>query len=305
MKVHSQSPFVALPWLAELMPAAAGELVVAGSERALGLATVTRRLGCRLALAHELGRGDALGIDMVHGAINALLARGALPQCAAVSVLSAPDSELAQAVTAGVASACRAHEVPIAVPAAGRSDDLQVGLVLSGAIIAAADAAPVPGDVVLALRGRGPIDADLAALQLRAHELGLGMQQPLADGEALGACLTMARPSHFSVLQQPLRERWPARVLDVDEHGLERTLRAALPAGVDVVWDFAGWQPPAPFAQWFAEPEAAMAAAAAGSFGCGMLVLVNEAEAPRWLKLCSAWNEPATAIGRLVAASAR
>ncbi|MBL8728922.1 MAG: hypothetical protein JNM25_10865 [Planctomycetes bacterium] len=283
----------------------APDVFVPGAAAAMapGLAVVAQRIGCRRDLAQELGCGESLGVDLAHAAVNTLLACGALPQVAALHVVAPADAELPIAIVAGITNACRAHGVPIVLPLAAASGGHEhIGLVLTGTVLGKPRAAGAPGDVVLALRGRGATDSDLATMLARADELGCTLGDRLANGDTVGATLLAPRPSQVGVVQQPLREQWPAQLLAVDGQALVPTLRRALPANVDVEWTFAGWRPPAPFAEWFPGPDGARRAAETTSFGCSMLVLATEAEATRWVKLCTAWNEPATPIGRLVAA---
>ena len=305
--LHAPPASLALPWLADLVGPQGREVVArdCGSAPALALAAVSRGVGCRRELARSLGQGEALGVDLVHAAVNTLLASGALPHIAAMHVQAPRASALAEAITAGIARACRAHDLAIVVGSAVQVEaPEELGIVLTGGIVAPSPTNLAAEDVVLALRGSGPSDGDLDALLARARGLGLTLADRLANGDTVGRTLVAARKSHFSLLQQPLRERWPGRVIAVGDRGLAAAASAALPTGLRVDWSFAGWQPPAPFAEWFQDRGEVVQAAASSSFGCGMMVVVSVAEAPRWQRLCAAWNEPATVLGQIVAAQA-
>lgn len=288
-------------WLADLLPrrdAAVRPLAERGTH---ALAAAVRRPGPRTALACALGRGEACGVDLVHAACQQLLAAGALPSLATLQLTDDGDDAFAESVVVGVLRACRAQCVELVTGDAARGE-FDLALSLFGPVVGAPTRAPSPGDVVLALRGAGPVDADLSALTAQAAALGIGLADTLAGGDDLGALLTGARRSHIDVVQQPLRERWPCRLAAVGDASLQVTVDAMLPSACRASWDFGGFTPPSPFRDWWPDPTRLAAAAAHTSCGVGMLVCCAPAEAQRWRQLCGAWNEPATPIARIDAA---
>lgn len=293
-------------WLADLLPFPLRSAApFASGEPFAQLAFACRSLGCRNALAARRGRGELLGIDMVHAAVDELLAHMALPRVALLEVAAAQDDGHAEAIVAGIARACRAHDVGIAGGLARTTAGAaHVSLTLVGGLVAAAPA-PAPGQAVLALRGHGPADADFDWAVRRLGELGPDLERALASatagGDRLGDALLVPQRSCFDVLRDPLRNGWPARLLAVGEGGLSGSLAAALPAGLGAELDLAGWQAPEPFPRLLGSGRANGADAAECSLGCAMLALVPPDDVGRWLQHTRAWNEPAQEIGRLVA----
>lgn len=289
--------FVDLPWLAELgvppgrpAPAGASEVAVAA-----------RSLGARQELARQLGHGETLGVDMVQAAVDELLAAGALPARGALHLVARAESGFAADVVAGVARACRAHGALLVVAAATLGEVERIDVQLSGALVAPASTAPpIPGEVVVALRARGPTDGDLPRLLRHATGLGLGLGDLLASGDTVGTALLAARGSHLAMLHDPLAQGWPGRRIAVGDQSLAAALTCGSMREVAVAWDFTTVRPPAPFAEWFPPPQLE-AMAACTSCGCGFLVVAAESDAARWLQHCADWNEPAARIGRIVA----
>lgn len=288
-------------WLGDLLPAPLqpGKACPLAGEPVPSLALASRAIGRRRELARERGLAVALGVDMIHAAVDALLARMALPRAVALDVLAADDSALAEGVVAGIVRGGHAHDLELACGQARAATGLEhVALTLAGGVIAHA-MTPEPGNVVLALRGQGPCDSDFEWTVERQRQLGLDPEQSLPGGDRLADALLVPQASFFSVLRDPLRQRWPARLLVVADGGLTGSLAAALPAGVGAGLDLRAWRPPPPFPQLLADGIRLSAAAAACSVGCGMLVLVPERDVDRWLGHTRAWNEPAEPIGRL------
>src|SRR5687767_1326073 len=79
-----------------------------------------RRFGAgrRLAAAAAVGAddGEPLGVDLVHAAVNELLAQRAWPQAVVASVAAPPGGGLAVAVVAGIVRACCSHGLELTVP---------------------------------------------------------------------------------------------------------------------------------------------------------------------------------------------
>lgn len=297
-------------WLADLLPRRDAAARPLDERNTHALAAVLRSPGPRVALARAFDGGEATGVDLVHAACQQLLALGALPSLATLQVTADEGDAFAESAVVGVLRACRAHGIellaggggPGGADGAGGVAPFGLALSLFGPAVGTTSHRPAPGDVVLALRGAGPGDGDLAPLEAHAARLGITLASALPDGELLGAVLVAARRSHVDVVQRPLRERWPCRLAAVGDVGLGAAIAAMLPAGCGVVWDFVGWSPPEPFRRWWPDAERLTAAAAHTSCGVGMLVCCAPAEAERWQRLCAAWNEPATPIARIVAA---
>lgn len=299
-----EDAFAPEPWLAELPWLAEFDLGRRdGTVSAVGgsLVASVRRLGDRCDLAMQCGCIEELGIDMVQAAVNELLAQRALPRCASLSVAASRDGGPVASMVAGVVRACRAHGIDLAVPLATVAATPQLGLGVYGAIEDAKAHVPAVGDLVLALRRRGPGDGDFEVLATKAARLGLLLSSPLANGDAVARALVTPRGSHMSVLHDPLRQGWPFFACDVGDGPLVTKVRERLPAGLDVHWDFTAWNPPAPFAEWFPGADGQRVAASVCSAGCGMVVVASPTDAPRWLQWFAAWNEAATPIGTIAA----
>lgn len=261
------------------------------------MAVSVRCIGRRRDLARAHGLGQELGIGMVNEAIAALLAQGALPRLAALCVAAGAEEDLAADVAAGIVRGCQAHDVEIGCSdAATTAGQAHVAVVICGGVVAPVLPAE-PGFAVLGLRNQGLVDDDLdwACRQIHTRTLQTTPPQPAAD--SLGGALLAPSASFFSVLREPLRKQWPARLVAVGGPGLSGSLAAALPVGVDAVLDLAAWSPPAPFPELLGSDPDPRAAAAACSLGCGMLVLVPAADERRWLDHCGAWAEPACRLG--------
>lgn len=285
-----------LPWLAEFGLDPSGSVPAAGITPLL--ATAMRRLGPRVELARALDGGEALGVDMVHAAVNELLAQHALPQHATISVVGEAGGGLTGAIVDGALRALRGHGVPIVVPVAATAAREQVGLCLVGSALSAPRAAAV-GDVVLALRSTGPTDGDFGFLSRTAQHRGLDFAQRLANGDRVGQALLAPRASHCSVMHEGLRQGWRFTGCAV-EGPLAAAVARVLPAEAAVAWDFAAWRPPSPFDAWF-DGASMHDAAAQSSVGVSFLMVVAAADAERWSAHFAAWGEPATVIGRVVA----
>lgn len=286
-----------LPWLAELGLGAGGLLLAAGITPLLAMAW--RRLGPRGDLARAADGGEAVGVDMVHAAVNELLAQHALPQQATLAVAGDARGGFVEAVAGGALRALRGHGLPVAVPLAVQATSEQVGLCVVGTPLSAARAVGV-GDVVLALRSTGPTDGDFVVLSRCARERGLDVAHRLANGDRVDASLLAPRASHCSVMHEGLRQGWHFTAAAVDG-SLQASVAQLLPAGCDVAWDFTAWRPGAPFDSWF--PGGAIGEAAEHtSAGASFVMVVAAAEAERWSAHFAAWGEPATAIARVVAA---
>lgn len=289
-----------LPWLAEFGFDHDGTVPAAGITPLL--ATAMRRLGPRAELARALDGGEALGVDMVHAAVNELLAQHALPQHATLSVAGHASGGLTAAVVAGALRALRGHGLPVVVPVAATGACEQVGLCLVGAPLSVPRIAAV-GDVVLALRSTGPTDGDFAFLSRTAQQRGLDPTQRLPNGDRVGQALLAPRASHCSVMHEGLRQGWHFTGCAV-EGPLAMALARVLPADAEVAWDFAAWRPPSPFDAWF-DGASMHAAAAHASVGVSFLMVVAAVDAERWSAHFAAWGEPATALGHVVAARGR
>ncbi len=264
------------------------------------LVVSVRRLGAKLALALQLDQVEAVGIDMIHSAVNELLSMHVLPQAACLSVAGREEGGFAEDVVAGVARACRAHDIPITVQLATVSADEQVGITVSGIALESPPLVPQPGDVVLALRGTGPVDGDSMFLGAFAAEHGIPIERSLDNGDSVGRTLTAARASHASVMHRPIRDRWPFRAIAIDEGSLLERVRSSLPAGLDVEFDLSTLRPPAPFEEWFPGARR-MDAANACTVGHDFVLFVRAADARRFESLFAAWNEPAARLGIVVA----
>lgn len=285
-----------LPWLAEFALGRRDGSVPAASR---SLVASVRRLGARRDLAMQCGCIEEPGIDMVHAAVNELLAQRALPQRASLSVAAPREGGLAASMVAGVVRACRAHGIELAVPLATVAATPQIGLGVYGAIESANAHVPAAGDLVLALRRRGPGDGDIEVLSTKAARLGLSLSSLLANGDGVARALVTPRGSHMSVLHDPLRQGWSFFACDIGDAPLVAKVRERLPVGLDVRWDFSAWNPPAPFAEWFPGADEQRAAASVCSAGCGMVVVTSPSDATKWLQWFAAWNEAATPIGTI------
>jgi phosphoribosylformylglycinamidine cyclo-ligase len=275
--------------LAELQPAA----------RSTSLAVAARQLGAKRELARELGRPETPGVDLVHRAVNDLLALRAFPRTASLHLMAPAESGFVESVVAGVVRACRGHDVALAgacVSAANEGEHVSISL--AGEVVAGAPP-PAAGGVIVGLRASAPTDEDLPWIQARLADLQLGLGDRLPSGDTVAQSLLATQKSHFSVLRQPLLEGWCAALAPVGEGGLAQAVRSLLPAGCDAVLEAGSWQPPALLERLLAGRPVA-ASAPACSCGLGMLALAPAAAAKDLLAHIGAWNEPAWQIGELV-----
>lgn len=285
-----------LPWLADFgFETAAGQ---PGSHGSPQLVTAVRCLGPRQELARRADAGEALGVDMLHAAVNELLAQHALPQSATLSVAGDPRGGFASEVVAGVLRACRGHGVSVVVPLAIPAASEQVGVSVTGQPLAAGPLAPSEGDCVLALRSNGSGDGDFVPLVDALPQRQLTMADRLANGDTIATTLLTPRSSHASVMHESLRQGWPFFGCVVDGPLVPQVQRR-LPAELDIALECEGWRPGAPFAEWFATTALPQAAEWC-SIGCGMLVVVAATAAAKWLEHFAAWGEPASRLGRIV-----
>jgi len=289
-----------LPWLADLIPSRVDVTGRLDDRDAHALLLVTPQLGRKAALARQLGRGEAAGIDVVHAGVRRLLERGALPSLATLHVRCDPADTFAESVVAGISRACRGNEISVCATSGPAVGGLELVLHLVGAVIAPESRTPKAGDQLLALRSAGPVDGDIDLLRERSAALGLDLTSAVPGGDHVGDVLTAARRSHIDVVQQPLREQWPSAIAAV-ESSLVATAEALLPAGLGIAWELERWAPPSPFSHWFRTADERARAAQMSSCGAGMIICCDDQQSSAWQALCEAWNEPATPIARIVA----
>jgi len=285
---------MALRWLADLVQPSVQPPMQPPAPAGAPVVVAARRLGAKLALALQLDQVEVVGIDMVNAAMNEQLSLHALPQAAALRVEGREDDGFAESVVAGIARACRAHDLPLTVQLAVCSNDEDVGIVLSGVVRPSPRFEPVAGDVVLALRGTGPTDRDHELMVEATRRRGLPFDARLPSGETLGDALIAPRRSHDSVLHQPITLGWPFAATTVENGGISERVLALLPKTLDVEWNLEALVPLPPYA---ASPDET---AHTCSLGHDFVVVVHAADARHFEEHFADWAEPATRIGVVV-----
>lgn len=286
-------PGNALRWLADLVSQTGPP---PGNLRPANAIVAARRIGAKLTLALQFENVEAVGIDMVHAAVNELAVMHAMPIATSLAVTGHAAGGVAETVVAGIARACRAHDLPIEVRLAEEAADEAVVVEVAGEVIGPPPIELQAGDSVLALRGTGPTEGDQRFLLGVAAERAIDLGSTL-KGESLARTLTAPRASHLSLLHEPLRTAWPFVGAAIDEGGLIGSVQAILPPGLGVRWNLDTLRMPSPFADWFVEPERRLAAARSCSLGHDLVVVVHGEDRARWLALCAAWGEPASVLG--------
>jgi phosphoribosylformylglycinamidine cyclo-ligase len=285
------------------------------------LVSGTDGVGTKLKLAFDLGRHDAVGIDLVAMSVNDVLVQGAEPLFF-LDYFACGKLDVNQAATVikGVAKGCgqagcallggETAEMPGMYPD-GEYDlaGFAVGAVEKSRIIDGRDI--VPGDTLIGMKSSGAhsngyslIRKILARANMNSH---FDLFEPLESFGSIGSekrslADTVMAPTRIYVkpvlaLAEKTRIKGMAHITG---GGLVENLPRALPANVKAVVEKSAWPRPALF-HWLQEEGGVAENEMWRVFNCGigMVLIVSRADASTVLDFLNAVGEEAVEIGEV------
>ena len=273
------------------------DLKAAGYDDPL-LVSGTDGVGTKLVLAHQTGRHDTIGIDLVAMCANDVLAQGAEPLLFLDYFATGRlDTGVAEAVVAGIAEGCRLAGAALiggeTAEMPGMYEDgaydlagFCVGAVNRDAVLPRTDAMRA-SDVLIGLPSSGPHANGYSLIRKIVSEAGLSWQDeaPWAAGTSVGeALLTPTRIYVADVLPAAKAGRIKG-LAHITGGGLTDNVPRALPSGLRPRWDERGLVLPDVFA-WLRLTGGLTDAEVRRTFnaGIGMVVVAGEAEADGLLR---------------------
>lgn len=275
------------------------------------LVAATDGAGTKLKLAIATGQHGSIGVDVVAMCVNDLLVQGATPlffldyfACGAL------DTEVAEAVIAGVAAGCREAGAALIggetaeMPGIYAHSDYDlagfaVGAVERGAVLPRGDLAA--GDVIIALPSSGIHANGFSLVRRIVSDAGLGWDAPapFAPDQTLGAALLA--PTRICV--RPVLAALPAGIkalAHITGGGLTDNLPRVLPETLAAQLDLPALTPQPVFG-WLAREGGVSTAEMLRTFNCGvaMAVIAAPRRAEEVIAALRAEGETPHVIGRL------
>jgi len=267
------------------------------------LVSGTDGVGTKIKLAIELGRHDAIGVDLVAMCVNDLVVQGAEPlfflDYFATSKL---DVAVAERVIAGIAEGCK-----------------QAGCALVGGETAEMPGMYAPGDYDLAGFAVGAVEREAVLPQgVQAgdvvlglasngfHSTGFSLVRHVLKSQAKGGpdVVGLLAPTRIYVVPclKAIKAGGVRALAHITGGGLTENLPRVLPDGVSVEIDLKSWNMPAPF-QWIEKEGNIAQGEMLRTFNCGIgMVAVVAAEKADALKaVFEREGEKVHVIGRIVA----
>ncbi len=268
-------------------------------------------VGTKVRAGVRAGRVRGLGQDIVNHCVDDILVQGAEPlfflDYFASSVL---DPAVFGEVIEGIGEACRAAGAALLggetaeMPGVYQPDEFDI----VGCIVGVVDRANIwprnvkAGDALIGLRSDGLHTNGFSLVNRLLERDDLDMSQdPGALGESLADALLRPHRSYLPAIRA-VRESIDIHALaHITGGGLQDNLPRVLPAGVGAEIDRHAWTPNKVFS-WILETSGMDHDEAYHVFnmGCGMVVVVDEAQAADALAALGAAGEEAWPIGRLV-----
>jgi phosphoribosylformylglycinamidine cyclo-ligase len=274
-------------------------------------------VGTKVRAGVKAGRVRGLGQDIVNHCVNDILVQGARPlfflDYFASSVL---DPQVFDEVIAGVAEACRAAGAALLggetaeMPGVYQPEEFDI----VGCIVGVVDRKQVwprnvgVGDVLIGLRSDGLHTNGFSLVNRLIERDDLNLKEdPGTLGESLEDALLRPHRSYLApiVAVRDGDDAIPIHALaHITGGGIQDNLPRVLPTGVGAEVDRSTWAPNAIF-EYLIETAGMDRDEAYHVFnmGCGMIVVVDAADAQRALRALQAAGEEAWQMGRLVEGS--
>jgi phosphoribosylformylglycinamidine cyclo-ligase len=276
------------------------------------LVSGTDGVGTKLKLALELNRHDTIGIDLVAMCVNDVLVVGAEPlfflDYYATGKL---DVDVAANVIKGIADGCERAGAALVggetaeMPGMYREGDYDlagfcVGVVEKARIIDGSRAAP--GDVLLGLASSGPHSNGYSLIRKILAVSGARLDQPFADGRALGEALLAPTRIYVKPILQLLEQIEVHAIAHITGGGLTENLPRVLPSNTRAVIAMQSWERPAVF-QWLQRRGGVAEAEMRRTFNCGVGLVIGVAaeDAERAQALLREAGETVWRLGRIAA----
>lgn len=274
------------------------------------LVAATDGVGTKLRLAIDSGRHDGIGQDLVAMCVNDLLVQGAEPlffldyfACGRL------DTEVAAAVVAGIAAACRAAgcaliggetaEMP-GMYAAGDYDlaGFAVGAVERDRLLCGSEVQP--GDLLLGLASSGAHSNGYSLIRRLVEGMDLAAPAPFDPSVALLDALLVPTRLYVAALLPLLKAGEVRALAHITGGGLLENVPRVLPDGARAVIDAAAWPLP-PLFGWLQAQGGIAPAEMARTFNCGigMVVAVAPSQAETVAAALRVAGEQVFAIGRI------
>lgn len=276
------------------------------------LVSGTDGVGTKLKLAHQLGRHDTIGIDLVGMCVNDIVVQGAEPLFFLdYYATGALEVDTAEEVVQGIADGCaqagcalvggETAEMP-GMYAAGEYDlaGFAVGIVEKSRIL---DGSRVtPGDVILGLASSGPHANGYSLIRRLLELTEKDLDTPCGE-TSLGSALMAPTRIYVKPLLALLAAHPVHALAHITGGGLLENLPRVLPEGTRACIDPAAWPRPPVFG-WLQEAGGIEEGEMLRTFNCGigMVVAVAADEAEAVAATLRAAGETVTAIGELTAA---
>jgi phosphoribosylformylglycinamidine cyclo-ligase len=211
----------------------------------------TDGVGSKVLVAAAAGSHDSVGEDLVNHSVNDILVHGATP-LAFLDYIAAGTlvPEVAEQIVAGVARACRAHEMTLAGGETAQLPDLyQPGHYdLAGSIVGVVEEDQAlhgdrvaAGDQLIGFASTGlHTNGYTLARKIVFDTLGLGIDDPFPETtQSVGQVLLAVHRSYAAALRPVLGN--VHALAHVTGGGIAGNLVRVLPAGVEAVVDAASW----------------------------------------------------------------
>lgn len=230
--------------------------VPAGYERPV-LVLSTDGVGTKLLVAARAGIHDTVGEDLVNHCVNDILVHGATP-IAFLDYLAAGrlDPEREAAIVAGVARACRAHDVTLAGGETAELPDLYAPdhYDLAGTIVGVVEEHAAlhgdrvrAGDVLIGYASNGlHTNGYTLARHIVFETLGLDVGDPFPDTDRTVAQVLLDVHRSYAATLGPVLGRLHA-LAHITGGGIAGNVVRVLPPSVDAVVDAGAWQWPPVF----------------------------------------------------------
>ncbi len=275
------------------------------------LVSSTDGVGTKLKLAHDFGRHDTIGIDLVAMCVNDILVQGAKPlfflDYFATGKLSV---DLAATVVAGIADGCKeagcallggeTAEMPGFYPD-GMYDlaGFSVGIVDNAKIV---DGSGIGvGDVVIGIESSGPHSNGYSLIRKILAASGLGPDDPIPyAGKTVAEALLAPTRIYVKTVLNLLRDFEIKGMVHITGGGFYDNVNRILPKGVAANIRFGAWDVPQVF-EWLKKEGGLTWPEMLQIFNCGIgfMLVVAPDVADDVVQRLKALHEYARVIGRI------
>ncbi len=279
------------------------------------LVAATDGVGTKVKIAIETSRHDTIGVDLVAMSVNDLVVQGAEPlfflDYFACSKL---DPEVAAAVVAGIAKACRetgcaliggeTAEMPgIYQPGDYDLAGFALGAVKRAELLPRSDIAP--GDAVVGLAASGVHSNGFSLVRDIVAKSQLAWEQPAPfdSSRSLGEALLTPTRLYVKSCLAAIRETGAVKALaHITGGGFVDNIPRVLPDGLAVTLDL-NRVPALPVFKWIASAGKIPQPDMLRTFNCGigMIAVLDAAAAPRALEAFTANGESVVWLGEVIA----